>query len=100
MFRGGLGKILANELKDGIDKHYNASDCGGVAAPSVASIWDKLQTNVGLSDTKNTIISMRNCAILKFDLIFGTTMHALLVLDALLWCHLIRRLVRHKFVAG
>lgn len=57
MFRGGLGKILTNELKDGIDKHYNATDCGGVAVPSVASIWDKLQRNVcektALSTKKN-----------------------------------------------
>lgn len=46
VFRGSIGKILTLELKDGIDKHYNASDCGGIATPSVASIWDKLQSNV------------------------------------------------------
>lgn len=46
MFRGGLGRILANELRFGIEHHYNASDPGALAAPSVAAIWDHLQTEV------------------------------------------------------
>lgn len=46
MFRGGLGRILANELRFGIEHHYNASDPGALAAPSVAAIWDHLQSEV------------------------------------------------------
>jgi len=46
VFRGGIGRTLANELKYGIDKFYNSSDLGGRITPSVASIWDSLQSNV------------------------------------------------------
>lgn len=46
VFRGGIGRTVQNELKYGIEKHYNASDRGGLATPSVASIWDNLQTTV------------------------------------------------------
>lgn len=46
VFRGGLGRILANELRFGIENHYNASDAGALAAPSVAAIWDHLQSEV------------------------------------------------------
>lgn len=46
LFRGGLGRTLANELRFGIEKHYNASDRGGLAAPSVASIWDSVQQSM------------------------------------------------------
>lgn len=43
VFRGGIGRMLVHELKYGIEKHYNVTDRGGILAPSVASIWDKLQ---------------------------------------------------------
>jgi len=46
VFRGGIGRTLANELKYGIEKYYNSSDLGGRITPSVASIWDSLQKNV------------------------------------------------------
>lgn len=46
VFRGGIGRTLANELKYGIEKFYNSSDLGGRITPSVASIWDSLQSNV------------------------------------------------------
>lgn len=46
VFRGGIGRTLANELKYGIEKYYNSSDLGGRITPSVASIWDSLQSNV------------------------------------------------------
>ncbi|KAI8033984.1 tetraspanin-9 [Drosophila gunungcola] len=43
LFRGGLGRTLANELRFGIERHYNTSDRGSLVAPSVASIWDSVQ---------------------------------------------------------
>lgn len=46
VFRGGLAKILTTELRHGIEQHYNATDRGSLAAPSMASIWDALQTKV------------------------------------------------------
>ena len=46
LFRGGLGRTLANELRFGIEKHYNASDRGSLVAPSIAAIWDSVQQSV------------------------------------------------------
>lgn len=46
LFRNGLMKTLANELRTGIEKHYNATDKGTFAVPSVASIWDNIQNDV------------------------------------------------------
>jgi len=46
LFRGGLGRTLANELRFGIERHYNTSDRGSLVAPSVASIWDSVQHSV------------------------------------------------------
>lgn len=46
VFRGGIGRMMVHELKYGIEKHYNVSDRGGIFAPSVASIWDKVQVEV------------------------------------------------------
>lgn len=46
IFRGGLSRTLANELRFGIEQHYNASDRGSLIAPSVATIWDNVQTSV------------------------------------------------------
>ncbi|XP_053950333.1 tetraspanin-9 [Anastrepha obliqua] len=43
LFRGGLGRTFANELRFGIERHYNASDRGSLVAPSVAAIWDNVQ---------------------------------------------------------
>ncbi|XP_050328200.1 LOW QUALITY PROTEIN: tetraspanin-9 [Bactrocera neohumeralis] len=43
LFRGGLGRTFANELRFGIERHYNASDRGSLIAPSVAAIWDSVQ---------------------------------------------------------
>ncbi|KFB51607.1 AGAP007373-PA-like protein [Anopheles sinensis] len=34
VFRGGIGRMLAQELKYGIEKHYNVSDRGGFLTPS------------------------------------------------------------------
>ncbi|XP_053672485.1 tetraspanin-9 [Anopheles nili] len=46
VFRGGIGRMLTQELKYGIEKHYNVSDRGGLLTPSVGSIWDKLQVDL------------------------------------------------------
>lgn len=46
MFRGGIGRTLAMELKDGIVKHYNITDRGGMISPSVSAIWDKVQMDL------------------------------------------------------
>ncbi|XP_037920122.1 tetraspanin-9 isoform X1 [Hermetia illucens] len=46
LFRGGLGRALANELRYGIENHYNATDRGALAAPSVSAIWDNLQQSL------------------------------------------------------
>ncbi|KAI9589560.1 tetraspanin-9 [Glossina fuscipes] len=43
IFRGGFGRTLANELRFGIENHYNVSDRGSIIAPSVATIWDNIQ---------------------------------------------------------
>ncbi|KNC34666.1 hypothetical protein FF38_10275 [Lucilia cuprina] len=45
IFRGGLSRTLANELRFGIEQHYNASDRGSLIAPSVATIWDNVQNS-------------------------------------------------------
>lgn len=45
-FRNALTRTLSNELRFGIENHYNASDRGSLASPSVASIWDNIQQNV------------------------------------------------------
>lgn len=34
------------DIKDGIVKHYNATDRGGMISPSVSSIWDKVQVDL------------------------------------------------------
>lgn len=52
VFRGGLARILVAELRDGLENHYNATDRGSVTAPSVATIWDALQTNVSGDETR------------------------------------------------
>lgn len=44
VFRGGIGRTISNDLKYGIEKHYNISDRGSLIAPSVAVIYDQLQT--------------------------------------------------------
>lgn len=49
VFRGGLKRTLANELRFGIEEHYNATDRGSIIAPSVAAIWDNVQMSVSLS---------------------------------------------------
>ncbi|KAH8289700.1 hypothetical protein KR054_009570 [Drosophila jambulina] len=46
LFRGGLGRTLANELRFGIERHYNVSDRGSLVAPSVSAIWDSVQQSV------------------------------------------------------
>lgn len=46
LFRSGLTKTVINELRSGIEKHYNATDKGAFGAPSVATIWDNLQSDV------------------------------------------------------
>lgn len=46
VFRGGISRILINELRYGIEHHYNATDRGPFPAPSVAAIWDNVQTEV------------------------------------------------------
>lgn len=49
VFRGGISRIIINELRYGIEHHYNATDRGPFAAPSVAAIWDNVQSEVGNS---------------------------------------------------
>uniref|UniRef100_T1GGK7 Tetraspanin n=1 Tax=Megaselia scalaris TaxID=36166 RepID=T1GGK7_MEGSC len=44
-FRNALTRTLSNEMRFAIENHYNASDRGSLASPSVASIWDNIQTN-------------------------------------------------------
>lgn len=44
VFRGGISRTISNDLKYGIDRYYNASDRGGLIAPSVAVIYDQLQS--------------------------------------------------------
>lgn len=34
------------DIKDGIVKHYNSTDRGGMIAPSVSAIWDKVQVEL------------------------------------------------------
>lgn len=46
VFRGGIARMVANEMKYGIEKHYNESDRGSIIAPSVAVIYDQLQTEL------------------------------------------------------
>lgn len=46
VFRGGIARMVANEMKHSIEKHYNASDRGNLLAPSVAAIYDHLQTEL------------------------------------------------------
>lgn len=46
MFRGGIARMVANEMKYGIEKHYNASDRGSLIAPSISVIYDQLQTEL------------------------------------------------------
>jgi len=46
VFRGGIARMIANEMKYGIEKHYNASDRGSLIAPSVAVIYDQMQTEL------------------------------------------------------
>lgn len=46
LFRAGMTKTVINELRSGIEKHYNATDKGTFGAPSVATIWDSLQNDV------------------------------------------------------
>lgn len=57
LFRGGLGRTLANELRFGIERHYNASDRGSLVAPSVAAIWDSVQQSVS-SLSMHTLFTM------------------------------------------
>ena len=46
VFRGGISRTLAMELKDGIVKHYNVTDRGGMITPSVSALWDKVQVDL------------------------------------------------------
>jgi tetraspanin-9 len=62
VFRSGISRVLTMDIKDGIVKHYNTTDRGGMISPSglflvnfrklnfmiqfkylVSSIWDKVQ---------------------------------------------------------
>jgi len=46
LFRSGITRALTMDIKDGIVKHYNATDSGGMISPSVSSIWDKVQVEL------------------------------------------------------
>ena len=46
VFRSGISRALTMDIKDGIVKHYNASDRGGMLSPSVSVIWDRLQMDL------------------------------------------------------
>lgn len=43
VFRSGISRALTMDIKDGIVKHYNSTDRGGMISPSVSVIWDKVQ---------------------------------------------------------
>jgi tetraspanin-9 len=42
-FRSGISRAVSMDIKDGIVKHYNSSDRGGMISPSVSAIWDRVQ---------------------------------------------------------
>lgn len=46
VFRTGIARALTMDIKDGIVKHYNSTDRGGMVSPSVSSIWDKVQVEL------------------------------------------------------
>lgn len=66
VFQSGIGRAITMDIKDGIVKHYNATDRGGnweflgiiiqfifptcthlgMISPSVSSIWDRVQTEL------------------------------------------------------
>ncbi|KAG5682774.1 hypothetical protein PVAND_012106 [Polypedilum vanderplanki] len=43
VFRSGISRAITMDIKDGIEKHYNSSDSGGLITPSVSGIWDRVQ---------------------------------------------------------
>lgn len=43
VFRSGISRAVTMDIKDGIEKHYNSSDSGGLITPSVSGIWDRVQ---------------------------------------------------------
>lgn len=43
VFRSGISRAVTMDIKDGIVKHYNSSDRGGMISPSVSAIWDRVQ---------------------------------------------------------
>lgn len=43
IFRTGISRAVTMDIKDGIIKHYNSTDRGGMISPSVSSIWDRVQ---------------------------------------------------------
>lgn len=88
VFRGGIGRMLAHELKYGIEKHYNVSDRGGFFTPSVASIWDKLQVDVSSGGLASVVKDNSLRIVSIFD-------H----LASMLWCFVVRRLARYQCVA-
>lgn len=46
VFRSGISRALTMDIKDGIVKHYNTTDRGGMVSPSVSAIWDKVQVDL------------------------------------------------------
>lgn len=54
VFRNGFARIVLAELRDGMRHHYQPTDRGSLAAPSVASLWDAMQMNVS---GRNEVIS-------------------------------------------
>jgi tetraspanin-9 len=46
VFRSGISRALTMDIKDGIVKHYNSTDRGGMISPSVSTIWDKVQVEL------------------------------------------------------
>lgn len=46
VFRSGISRAITMDIKDGIVKHYNGTDRGGMISPSVSSIWDKVQSDL------------------------------------------------------
>lgn len=91
VFRGGIGRMLTQELKYGIEKHYNVSDRGGFLTPSVASIWDNLQVDVSV--VRSAVSNSSGSNVFFNDLLLLTS-------ATMLWCFVVRRLVRHQCVAG
>ncbi|CRK90769.1 CLUMA_CG004461, isoform A [Clunio marinus] len=53
VFHSGISRAITMDIKDGIVKHYNSTDRGGMIAPSVSAIWDKVQRELQCCGVKS-----------------------------------------------